>query len=75
MTKKQMLAECLRLAPDFRMTFECPGEVPTLVARFTDRPGQLPLAIAQVLGAHGRASVETQILTASLARLRTSKAA
>jgi hypothetical protein len=70
MTKKQMLAECVRLAPDFRMTFERPGDVDTVVARFTDAVGKSPIALAMTLGPHGRASVETQLLQAALGRLR-----
>lgn len=65
-----MLAECLRLAPNFTMKFECPGDVPTLVARFTAGAGQPALALPMVLGAHGRAAAETKLLTESLARLR-----
>ena len=72
MTKKQMQAECLRLAPDFRMVFERAGETDTVVARFTDRPGLPPLAIAMTLGPQGRAAVESQLLRASLGRLRQS---
>ena len=68
MTKKQQLSECLRLAPDFRMTFERPGEVDTIAVRFTGPDG--PTALAMALGAHGRASVETQLLQAALGRLR-----
>ncbi len=69
MTKKQMLAECVRLAPDFKMGFSRPGDVDTVTARCTTPAG--PVALAMVLGAHGRASVETQLLTAALRRLRT----
>lgn len=68
MTKKQMLAECLKLAPDFKMTFSRPSDVDTVTASCTTPGG--PLALAMVLGAHGRASVETQLLKAALGRLR-----
>ena len=68
MTKKQMLAECERLAPDFRMAFSRPQDVDTVTASFTSPDG--PVALAMVLGPHGRASVETQLLKATLGRLR-----
>lgn len=70
MTKKQQLAECLRLAPDFKMTFERPKDVDTVVARFTDVAGRPPVALAMTLGPQGRAAVETRLLEAALARLR-----
>ena len=73
MTKKQMLAECLKLAPDFKMGFSRPGDVDTVTASCTTPAG--PLALAMALGAHGRASVETQLLTATLRRLRSRSAA
>jgi hypothetical protein len=50
------------------MAFSRPSDVDTVTASFTGPGG--PVALAMVLGAQGRASVETQLLTASLARLR-----
>ena len=68
MTKRQQLAECLRLAPDFSMKFECPGNVDTVTIRCTTPDG--PLALSMVVGGLGRAAVETRLLEAALQRLR-----
>lgn len=68
MTKRQQLAECLRLAPDFAMRFETPGDVPTVTVRCTAPDG--PIALSMVVGGLGRAAVETRLLEAALGRLR-----
>jgi hypothetical protein len=69
MTKKQKLAECLRRAPDFRMTFDRPGDVDTMTARWSDANGHHVIPMA--LGAHGRARVETTLLDQALGRMPT----
>lgn len=68
MTKKQMAAECARLAPDFAMKFDSPGKVDTVTVSCTTPDG--PLALSMVVGGLGRAAVETRLLEAALARLR-----
>lgn len=57
------------MAPDFRIAFSRPADVDTVTAAFTG-PDGTPTALSMVLGAHGRASVETQLLVAALGRLR-----
>lgn len=74
MTKKQMLAECRRLAPDFTLTVRTtPGNGPCVVAACTidGRAHEL----SHVIGAGGRARFETLVLEGSLTRLRRSHAA
>ncbi len=68
MTKKQMLAECRRLAPDFTMRFERPDGVDTLVVSCT--ASDEPLALSMHVGGLGRAAVETELLERSLSALR-----
>ena len=68
MTKRQQLAECLRLAPDFAIRFDRPNDVPTVTASCTTPDG--PLVLAMVVGGLGRAAVESRLLEAALARLR-----
>ena len=68
-----MLAECLKLAPDFKIAFSRPADVDTVTAAFTGPSG--PVALAMVLGPQGRAAVETALITAALGRLRPRKVA
>jgi hypothetical protein len=73
-TKKQMLAECRRLAPDFKMTLETvQGSGPCVVARCTI-DGKVH-ELAHALGAWGRARVETSVLGGCLGSLRKTKTA
>ena len=68
MTKRQMLAECQRLAPTFRVAFHRAGDVDSLAVEWTDARG--PVALAMTLGAEGRAAIESRLLGAALERLR-----
>lgn len=74
MTKKQMLAECRRLAPDFSLSLETVApHGPCVVARAT--VGGKTHELSNALGAWGRARVETLVLESALASLRRSHAA
>jgi hypothetical protein len=67
-TKKQMEAECKRLAPDFRIGPEPHQGRECIVARGTVNAREVLVAIP--LGAWGRASVETTALLHALTSLR-----
>ena len=68
MTKRQQLAACVALAPDFALRFERQSDVPTVTARCTTADG--PLALSMPVGGLGRAAVETRLREAALQRLR-----
>jgi hypothetical protein len=73
MTKKQMLAECRRSAPDFSMRHERPAHDDLVTCSFT--VDGAPVALAMLVRPLGRAATETRILEAALAKLKRSKAA
>lgn len=67
MTKRQTLAACEALAPDFQMRAERHAGDVVLVARFS-RNG-VTQTLTCLVGAEGRAAVESRLLTASLAQM------
>lgn len=71
MTKKQMLAECRRLAPDFTMKFETADRRERVVATCT-KDGA-PLVLAMAVDGWPRAKIETRILEGALESLRWSR--
>lgn len=68
MTKKQIVDECKRLAPDFRFGPEPHGGRDCIVARGTVNAREVLVAVP--LGSWGRASVESTVLNNVLASLR-----
>lgn len=68
MTKKQIEAECRRLAPDFRVGPENVNGRDCIAARYT-YDGE-PVLVAVPIGSWGRAMVESTVLNNALESLR-----
>lgn len=68
MTKKQLLAECVRIAPDFVMKPQTIAGRPCIVATCT--VAGVPLELSNEIGGWGRARVEGLMLESCLQSLR-----
>lgn len=73
MTKKQMLEECRRLAPDFSMKLVTIKGEPCIFATCT--VGGKPLELSNTIGGWPRAKIEASVLDACLRSLRRQQAA